>query len=176
MTLTTFAKEPDDINYTFTQTDSTYTFSGSFKIKANLSCLLAICFYHEHILTLAPDAKAVQLVDQGNNWNQISYTYQKYIYFENKSLWHRILDTENQRVDFTLIKNENNLAIMPKMISSSGFYRISKYGQKYSVDYFQQCQLEKSPITNLYLNRAKKEAIQFILRFSEYATTICGDS
>ncbi|MBI9053368.1 MAG: hypothetical protein JEY96_06090 [Bacteroidales bacterium] len=176
MTLTTFAKEPDDIKYTFTQTDSTYSFSGSFKIKANPNCLLDICFQHEHISALAPDAKEVLIKDQGNDWNQISYTYQKFIYFENKSVWNRKFDKENMRVDFTLISSKNNHAIMPKMVSSSGYYQISMKDEEITVKYSQQCQLTKSSITNLYLNRVKKEALQFMYRFLKYANTICNDS
>jgi len=176
MALTTFAKEPVDIKYTFTQTDSTYSFSGSFKIKANPNCLLDICFQHEHISALAPDAKEVLLINEKNNWNQISYTYQKFIYFENKSVWNRKLDKENKRVGFTLISSKNNHAIMPKMVSSSGYYQISMEDEEIIVKYFQQCQLTKSSLTNLYLNRVKKEALQFMYRFLEYANTTCNDS
>ena len=176
MTLTIFAEETNDIQYKFTQTDSSYTFSGSFKIKANPNCILDMFFYHEHIRALAPDAKEVLLMDQGSDWNQISYTYKKYIWFVNKSVWHRNLDKKKQRVDFTLISSENNKTIMPRMTSSSGFYQINKQGGDIIVEYFQQCQLTKSSITNLYLNRVKKEAIQFMHRFSEYAKTICSDS
>jgi len=176
MALTTFAKEPVDIKYTFTQTDSTYSFSGSFKIKANPNCLLDICFQHEHISALAPDAKEVLLINEKNDWNQISYTYQKFIYFENKSVWNRKLDKENKRVGFTLISSKNNHAIMPKMVSSSGYYQISMEDEEIIVKYFQQCQLTKSSLTNLYLNRVKKEALQFMYRFLEYANTTCNDS
>jgi hypothetical protein len=176
ITLTIFAKETNDIQYKFTQTDSSYTFSGSFKIKANPNCILDLFFYHEHIRALAPDAKEVLLMDQGGDWNQISYTYQKYIWFVNKSVWHRNLNKEKQRVDFTLVSSENNQSIMPRMISSSGFYKLKKQEKYIIVEYYQQCQLTKSPITNLYLNRAKKEAIQFMHRFLEYANTICSDS
>jgi len=176
MSLETFTKEPDDIKYTFTQTDSTYSFSGSFKIKANTDCLLDICFLHEHIRALAPDAKDVLIIDQGNDWNKISYIYKKYIYFENKSVWYRKRDREKQRIDFSLISSENNKTIMPKMLSSSGFYQINNGEKEIIVQYFQHCQLTKSSITKLYLNKVKKEAIQFIHRFSEYANTICKDS
>lgn len=176
VTFTILAKETNDIQYNFTQTDSSYSFSGSFKIKANTNCLLEMFFYYDHIKALAPDAKEVLLVDEGNNWNKISYTYQKFIYFENKSLWHRKLDKVKQRVDFTLISSNNNKPIMPRMTSSSGFYSATKQGEYILVEYFQQCQLTKSSLTNLYLNRAIKEAIQFMHRFSDYANMICSDS
>lgn len=171
-----FAQEPNDIKYKFTQTDSSYTFYGSFKINANPKCLLEISFNYKHIRVLAPDAKEVQLISQGSNWNQISYTYQIFTFFKNKTVWHRILNEENQRVDFTLISSENNLAIMPRMISSSGYYQIKQQGEYCIVEYYQQCQLTDELITKLYLNRAKKEAIKFMLKFFKYADTFCNSS
>lgn len=171
-----FAQEPNDIKYKFTQTDSSYTFYGSFKINADPKCLLEISFDYKHIRALALDAKEVQLIDQGSNWNQISYTYQKFAFFKNKTVWHRILNEENQRVDFTLVSSDNNRTIMPRMISSSGFYQIKQQGDYLIVEYYQQCQLTEELITKLYLNRAKKEAIKFIHKFSEYAGTFCSNS
>jgi hypothetical protein len=113
------------------------------------------------------------LIDQGSNWNQISYIYQKFIFFRNKTVWYRILNKENQRVDFTLVSSENNQTIMPRMISSSGFYQIKQQGEHSIVEYYQQCQITEELITKLYLNRAKKEAIKFMHKFSEYASTFC---
>ena len=171
-----YAEEPDDIQCKFTQTDSSYTFYGSFKINANPKCLLEISYNYNHIRALALDAKEVQLIDQGSNWNQISYIYQKFTFFKNKTVWHRILNAENQRVDFTLVSSENNRTIMPRMISSSGFYQIKQQGEYFIVEYYQQCQLSEELITKLYLNRAKKEAIKFMHKFSEYASTFCNNS
>jgi len=75
-----YSEEPDDIQYKFTQTDSSYIFYGSFKINANPKCLLEILFNFEHIRALALDAKEIQLIDQGNDWNQISYIYQEFTF------------------------------------------------------------------------------------------------
>jgi hypothetical protein len=171
-----FAQEPNDLKYEFTQTDSSYTFYGSFKVNADPKCLLEISFDYKHIRALAPDAKEVQLIDQGSNWNQISYTYQKFGIFENKTVWHRILNKKKQRVDFTLLSSENNRTIIPRMISSSGFYQIKHQKEYLILEYYQQCQLTKELITKLYLNKAKEEAIKFIHRFSEYARAFCINS
>jgi len=169
-------QDSDAIEYKFTQTDSSYTFYGSFKIKANPKCLLEISFDYEHIRALAPTAKEVLLIDQGNNWNQISYIYQEFIFFKNKTVWHRVLNEEDQRVDFTLMSSENNQTIMPRMISSSGFYQIKQEEEYIIVEYYQQCLLTEELITKLYINKTKEEAIKFIHRFSEYAGAFCHNS
>ena len=171
-----YVEEPDDIQYQFTQTDSSYIFYGSFRINANPECLLEISFNYKHILALAPDAEEVRLIDQGNNWNRISYTYQKFTFFKNTTVWHRILNEENQRVEFTLVSSENNLSIMPRMTSSKGFYQIKQQGEYSIVEYYQQCQLREGLITKLYLDSAKKEAIKFLHRFFKYADSFCNKS
>ena len=174
--LKTYAEEPDEIQYKFSQTDSSYTFYGSFKINANPKCLLEISYNYKHIRALALDAKEVQLIDQGSNWNQISYIYKKFAFFQNTTVWHRMINEENQRVDFTLVSSENNQAIMPRMISSSGFYQIKQQGEFFIMEYYQQCQITEELITKLYLNRAKKEAIKFMHKFFEYARAFCNHS
>ncbi len=172
---TAFADKKNDIQYKFTQTDSTLSFYGSFKTDKSPECLLEIFLNYNHIKALAPDAMEVQLIDQGNNWNRFRYIYQKFIFFENISVWHRKFDMEKQRVDIILESSVNNLAKVPRMISSSGFYRIKKQGDDIIVEYHQECQLTKSSITNLLLGTLKNEAIHFMKKLFEYSNTICGD-
>jgi len=167
------ANEGNDIQYRFTQTDSSYSFYGSFKINSDPNCLIEISYYHEHILALAPDAKEVKLLDQGSDWNQVSYTYRKYIFFENRTVWHRKLDKDKQKVDFCLLSSENNLGIMPRIISSSGYYKVINREGYLIMEYYQECELASASLTEYYLEQMKKEAINFIHRFSEYAEEHC---
>lgn len=169
-------QDSDAIKYKFTQTDSSYIFYGSFRIKTNPKCLLEISFDYEHIRALAPTAKEVLLIDQGSNWNKISYTYQEFLFFKNRTVWHRVLNEENQRVDFTLMSSENNQTIMPRVISSSGFYQIKQQQEYLVVEYYQHCLLTEGLIAKFYINKAKEEAIKFIHRFSEYAGAYCNSS
>lgn len=170
------AQNQDDIEYKFTQTDSSYTFYGHFKIDADPECLLEISFGYEHIRALAINAREVRLIEQGNNWNQISYIYQELFFFKNKTVWHRILDEEKRRVDFTLVSSENSLSIMPQLISSSGFYQVKNENNSLILEYYQQCQVTEEIITNIYLNQVEEEAINFIYRFYEYAIDFCKNS
>ncbi len=171
-----FAQEPNDIKYKFTQTDSSYTFYGSFRAKVPTKCLLDISFNYNHIKALALDAKEVSLIDQGSNWNQISYTYRKFIFFINTTVWHRVFSEEDQRVDFTLLSSENNRKIMPRLVASSGYYQVTREEEYSNMEYYQQCQLTEKSITKLYINKVKKNAIKFMYKFSEYASTFCSDS
>ena len=79
------ANDPDEIQYKFTLTDSTLTFYGSFKTSRSPECLLEIFFNYNHIKALAPDDMEVHLVDQGSDWNLISYKLHKFFIFENST-------------------------------------------------------------------------------------------
>ncbi|MFC2087561.1 hypothetical protein ACFLSA_05335 [Bacteroidota bacterium] len=171
----TVTDEKENITYQFTSTDSGYSFYGSFNISSKPECLLEICFEYEHIRALAPDAQEVILLDQGKNWNKISYTYLKFLYFENKSVWYRILDEENQKVNFSLVSSENNRSIMPQLISSDGYYQLKQQGKSFLLEYFQQFQITEARITKLYLNRVKKEAIKFMYGFFQFTKEHCSD-
>lgn len=166
--------EGNHIHCTFNQTDSSYSFYGSFRIDADPKCLLQISFYYKHIRALATDAKVVLLIDSGSNWNRISYMYQKYFFFENTSVWLRKLNQERLKVDFTLVSSHNNNALMPILLSSSGYYQIKQDKGFAIVEYYQECRLTEKSITKFYLNRMKSEAIQFINRFALYASEHCS--
>ncbi len=174
--LNIFTQEHNDINYTFTQSDTSYAFYGSFILDTNPECLLEISFEFKHVKALNLEAKEVQLIDQGNNWNKISYTYQKFAFFNNQSVWHRKLNKENRSVTFKLVSSKNSHSIMPVIISSSGFFQIKKKGECFIMEYYQQCKLTEELMTKLYLKRSKKEAIKFMYKFYEYAGAYCSNS
>ncbi len=169
----TSANERDSIQYKFTESGSGYSFHGSFRIKANARCLIDVVFQHQHIRALAIEANEVILIDKGESWNKIAYTYQRFHFFENKSVWLRNLDEDSLRVDFTLVSSENNRAIMPDMTSSSGYYKITPHSKYCIVEYFQKCLLSAEVLSKPTIKAAKREAIEFIYWFSEYANRIC---
>lgn len=170
---TSYSQELSDISYEFSKTDSSYSFKGSFKTKRNPLCILNLCFDIKHVSALAPDAKDVVLITEESNRNQISYTYRKFIYFENKTLWNRILNKDSLRLDFYLISSDNNSALMPKIISSTGYYLISPAENCIKVEYYQHCILTESSLTSIYINKVRKEAINFIHRFNKYSESEC---
>ena len=173
--LTVFAEGKNDMLYKFTKTDSTLSFYGSFTLNKSPACLLEIFINFNHIKAMESDAKEVQLIDQGSNWNRIRYVYQKFIFFKNISVWKRKLDIEKQRLDYTLESSEYNVATLPKMISFSGYYQVKNQGKDIIVEYYQYSQLAKSSITNIYLNIVKNEAINFMKKLMEYSNAKCSD-
>ena len=79
-----YGSSTEELQYHFSQDDSSYSFRGSFIVEAELDCLISLVFDFEHISKYASGAKAVELVRQENNWNEVRYTYRKFIFFLNK--------------------------------------------------------------------------------------------
>jgi hypothetical protein len=168
-----YPQSASNVQYEFTELDLTFTFKGSFITNADVTCLLDVCFTFEHNLNLSYSADNIELVDQGESWNRIRYTYCEYYFFENISVWERKLDVDNQRVDFSLLTSVNSSTLMPKMLSSTGYYRITNQSNATIMEYFQEFTLSESILTNIYKEQLKIEAIRFINFFSEYAKSSC---
>ena len=168
-----YGSSTEELQYHFFQDDSSYSFRGSFIVEAELDCLISLVFDFEHISKYASGAKAVELVRQENNWNEVRYTYRKFIFFENKSTWRRTLNRDKHELVFEMISSENNLKIMPDMLSSSGYYRISPEEKGYRLEYFQECSLDTDLLKDSYIKTVKKKAIEFLHDFREYVEKTC---
>ena len=165
--------QKNQVQYKFIVSDTGYTFFGSFESNADPECVLDISFAFKHQKNLAPWAKEIRLDDQGENWNRLCFIVKKFGLFKNTSTWNRVLNQKKLRVDFTLINNSNKSSILPDIISSKGFYQIKKVNESILVKYYQECELTKSFISDIYINQGKKEAIKFLYTFSKYTNTIC---
>lgn len=165
--------QKNGIDYEFTKNDSSYSFRGSFVVKTNFDCLLDVVYKFEHISKYTAGAKSIELVRQGENWYEVTYTYRKLIFFENKSTWRRTLKKKEGKVVFEMISNKNRIAIMPEVVSSKGYYHIKPERDGFRLEYFQECKLKPGLLKNTYISKVKKEAIKFLNLFKGYIERTC---
>lgn len=168
-----YGNKKNEIEYEFIQDATSYSFRGSFLVKADLDCLIDIAYKFEHISKYASDARSVELVQQGENWYEVTYTYRRLIIFENKSTWRRTLKRDRQKVVFEMVSSKNNINIMPNVLSSTGYYQINRENEGYRVEYFQKIILQPGLLKAVYIRRTKKEAITFLKEFKEYVEKTC---
>ena len=72
-----------------------------------------------------------------------------------------------------MISNENNINVIPEMLSSTGYYQIKTEKEGFQVEYFQECKLKPGFLKDVFINKAKKEAIRFMAVFEEYVKRTC---
>lgn len=163
-----YGSKKKELDYEFIQEDNYYSFRGSFIVRGELDCLINLIYDFKNISKYALGAKSIELVRQGENWYEVTFTYRKLLIFENQSTWRRTLNRHENKVVFKMISNRNNLNIVPKMLFSTGYYQIRPEKEGYLVEYFQECKLTPGLLKNAYINKAKKEAIKFLREFEEY--------
>ena len=166
--------DENDLDYRFTQADSSYTFYGSFKVKADPDCLIHLIYNFDHISDYSSAAEFIELIREGNDWYEITYTYRQYLFFEHQSTWRRTLNRKKHKVDFIMISNNNNLSMIPEMVSSSGYYQVKPNEEYCQVLYFQACTLTPGILLDAYMKAGKDAAINFLREFKEFIEKNCG--
>ena len=168
-----YGSKKKELDYEFIQEDNCYSFRGSFIVKAEPDCLINLIYNFKNISKYSLGAKSIELVRQGENWYDVTFTYRKLLIFENKSTWRRILNRDKNKIVFKMISSRNNLNIIPKILSSTGYYQIRPEKEGCRVEYFQECKLKPGFLKDTYINKAKKEAIKFLRVFKEYIERNC---
>ncbi len=161
-----------DFDYEFIQEDTYYSFRGSFLVKAESDYLIDLIYNFNNISDYA-GAQSVELIQQGDNWYDVSYTYRKLFVLENTSTWRRTLKPDEHKIVFEMLSSENNLKIMPEVISSTGYYQIIKEKDRCWVEYFQECLVKPVFFRRAYIAEAKQEAMTFLHEFKTYIERKC---
>ncbi|MFZ5519556.1 MAG: hypothetical protein ACOY90_23220 [Candidatus Zhuqueibacterota bacterium] len=166
----------DNLNCEFIQDGNRYSFRGSFIVRATCDCLIDVIYNFEHLSEYAIGASSIEWVRSGDNSYEVTYTYRIFVIFENKSTWRRTLNSEEQKVIFEMISSENNISLMPQLLSSSGYYQIKRGQDGYQVEYFQECTVKPGLLKNSYIATARKKANEFLREFKKYIEETCVES
>jgi hypothetical protein len=164
--------EIDGINYEFNHVDSCFSFRAGFTVKAEFDCLISILYDFKHLRNIISSAKSITLIQQGEHWYDVCYIFKK-LFFTNESVYRKTLKLEEQKIVFELISYKQSTDLFPKVISSSGYYRIKRESTDYTIEYFQKCKLKSSFLNKAYIDIAKNESIKFMLDLEEYVEICC---
>lgn len=162
-----------NFDYEFIQEDTYYSFRASFLVKAESDYLIDLIYNFNNISEYTLGAQSVELIQQGDNWYDVYYTYRKFFIFENESTWRRTLKPDEHKIVFEMLSSENNLKMMPEVISSTGYYQIIKEKDHCRVKYFQECLLKPGLFRRAYIAEAKQEAMTFLHEFKTYIERKC---
>jgi hypothetical protein len=157
-----------DFTYEFDQGEDSCTFKGNFTIKAVPDSMLEIAYDINHIAEYTLSAKSLALVQQGENWYDVVYTYQDLLLFENQSVWRRTINRAENIIAFEMISTCNNLTIIPELLSSTGYYQFKTDNDSCLVEFFQEFQLSPGLFNEAYYRKAEKEGIKFLGVFKDF--------
>jgi hypothetical protein len=166
--------DENGLDYKFSQAESSYTFYANFNIQADPDCLINLIYNFDNISNYSSAAESVELIREGDDWYEITFTYRKYLFFKHRSTWRRTLNRQKNKIDFILLSSTDNSGIVPEMVSSSGYYQINSREENCQILYHQTCTLKPGILLNAYMNAGRKAAIDFIYEFKEYIEKNCG--
>ncbi|MCK4256816.1 hypothetical protein KAX35_08005 [candidate division WOR-3 bacterium] len=170
----TLTANPDtsEIFYKFHQNDNSYSFTGRFFTNVSPGCLIFVIFDFEHLIKFVTSADSIELLDYGENWQDVRYTYKGFL-FESKTTYRRTLKQEQQKILFKMTACKQSGLPLPKPLSSKGYYEIKPEEDGCWVKYYQEAELESNLFQGFYLRRVKKEAIQFLEELRDYVNRTC---
>lgn len=139
----------------------------SFKTKCSRDKLLEIFYEFKHLKKFGGGGNTtIKKLAEGDDWYSVEYIY-KYFIYRSRASYKREVDYENDRVLFKLIAFEHNIGIVPEVVSSSGYYKISKEEDCNEASYFQKDILDKA-LSGMHLNMVKKETKEFLYSLRDY--------
>ena len=162
----------NNLSYEFSQSDNHYAFYGTFFIMADPNDLIHILFDFEHLTNFVTSPDSIVLVRKEKNCYEVCYTYRKLL-LENKFTYRKTLIRERQKIIFELIASEQTGPILPKVLSSRGYYEIKPDGKGYRVIYFEKVRMDSSLPNGLSSRMAKKEAAKFLQELKKYVERTC---
>jgi len=162
-----------DVRYEFVQNGSGYSFRGHFVVDAARECVIDVLFDFDHMSKFTPDAKSIEMVQQGHDWYDVTYTYRRFLIFQNQSTWRRTLAKNEGEIAFELLSSRNSRGIMPDITSSTGYYRVRDEGDRQAVEYFQECALGAGSLNARYIAEARKTAVEFLQGLEDYLAGAC---
>ena len=168
-----WADEDTEFNYTFIQADTCCSFRGSFRVNCQPDSLIDLIYDYDKISEYTPRVTTLELVRQGEDWYEVAFTYQDLLVLENRSIWRRTLNRDENTIDFELISNWNNTDIIPEVLSSTGYYQLKSENDECLVEIFQECKLHRGLLNEVYFKRVEKEGTQFLRVFKEFIERNC---
>lgn len=162
-----------ELNYEFVQKENYYSYTANLFIAADPDCLIDLIYNFENISKYSSGAKSIELVQHHESGYDVTFIYQKLIFIENESTWRRTLSPDKRKIAFEMLPNETNISWVPQIIYSSGYYQITSIENGSLVEYYQECELEHGALQDMYIRKAKKEAIQFLNTFEHFLSNNC---
>lgn len=165
--------ESDNINYNFIKNTNGYHIKFKITIDAPIECLLSVVFEYSHLIHFTESADKITLIKKGNDWNIVQYDYDKFL-FRHISTYKKILYKEKNLVTFEMIDNELHESILPKIISSKGYYKIISNPNNSTIEYFQEAVVEDKNLNIIYFQIIKNKAFLFAKKMKQYSQDECS--
>ena len=155
------AGEPQEIELAFSHSGTQFEAKASFKCHAQSMESLENLIYNpkdvEQYLKDACEVKVIQ--DKGDS--QVLLYRGSFLFWSADTQVERKLDREKHVISFNMTKFESKGALpAPKILSSSGYWKLSRSEDTSLVEFYQTCTVESMPVPFIYCKEARIESLR----------------
>jgi hypothetical protein len=150
------AEQPD----AFVKNGHRYTFTAEFVVKATLDQVMDVLYPFPDLRGYSRTASAVDLVDEGTNWQLVRFTYATWLW-SISTTFRREIDRPNHRILFRMVDARRTGLPVPLPTASSGEYLLEPFDGGVRVTYVQMAETRDTLLSGPWMSRAHAEAIQF---------------
>lgn len=168
-------KEPGpskDLSFSRDREGDRHLFRASVFIKAEPVCVLETIYQFYHLQQLLQgEADLVALLRQGNDYYEVRFVHKSKLYVLD-TVYRRTLQKDLNRVAFELLETKQEGRIIPKILSSNGYYALNEVPDGVRVDFFEEARISTTrwdPRTAGFVQVVERDTLSFLKRLKKYA-------
>jgi len=168
-------KEPwrsSDLSFTLDRSGDLYLFRASVFIKAESACVLETIYQFFHLQQLLKgEADVVELLRQGENHYDVRLVHKGKLYVID-TVYRRSLQKNMNRVAFELLETKQEGRMIPKILSSKGYYALETVKGGVKVNYFEETKISTSrwdPRSTGLVEIVERDTLSFFKTLKKYA-------
>ncbi len=168
-------KEPwrsSDLSFTLDREGDRYLFRASVVIKAEPACVLETIYQFYHLQQLLKDeADVVELLRQGKDHYDVRFVHKSKLYVID-TVYRRSLQKGLSRVAFELLETKQEGRMIPKILSSKGYYALEIVTGGVKVNYFEETRISTArwdPRTAGLVQIVERDTLSFLKSLKQYA-------
>jgi hypothetical protein len=166
------AQDLNNVHYDLIQSGNHYTIRGTFFVRSNPNCLLHIFYDFEHLSHIVTEADSLILLREGEDWYDVAYIYHC-LFLKGRVVYRKTLIQEKMKVSFEMIDSDQRRSLLPKVVSSGGYYEIKPEKDGYRVIYWQEGLVADAWSTNIFFPLLEKETKKFLHGLKDYVERTC---
>ena len=156
-----FAGEPQEIELSFSHSGNQFEAKASFKCHAQSMASLENLIYNpKDVEQYLKDSCKVKVIQDNGDAHVLLYRG-SFLFWSADTQVERKLDREKHVISFNMTKFESTGSLpAPKILSSSGYWKLSSLQDAFLVEFHQTCAVESMPVPFIYCKEARIESLR----------------
>ena len=161
-----------DLSFTLDRSGDLYLFRASVFIKSEPTCVLETIYLFYHLQQLLKeDADVVKLLRQEKDHYDVRLVHKGKLYVID-TVYRRSLQKDKKRVAFELLETKQEGRMIPKILSSKGYYELETVKGGVKVNYFEETRIATArwdPRSAGLVEVVERDTLSFLKNLKKYA-------